>query len=73
LESRIENRQDTPRIIWPKPLAGLQEVKIADLPDDISSGLTLAALVIPLNIGYAQVAGLNMKKSMLQKKPLHSQ
>jgi SulP family sulfate permease len=58
LESRIENKQGSPRIIWPKPLAGLQEVKIADLPDDISSGLTLAALVIPLNIGYAQVAGL---------------
>jgi len=30
----------------------------ADLPREISSGFTLAALVIPLNIGYAQVAGL---------------
>jgi high affinity sulfate transporter 1 len=30
----------------------------ADLPREISAGITLAALVIPLNIGYAQVAGL---------------
>jgi len=30
----------------------------ADLPREISASVTLAALVIPLNIGYAQVAGL---------------
>jgi high affinity sulfate transporter 1 len=30
----------------------------ADLPNEISAGITLAALIIPLNIGYAQVAGL---------------
>jgi high affinity sulfate transporter 1 len=30
----------------------------ADLPREIASGITLAALVTPLNIGYAQVAGL---------------
>ena len=30
----------------------------ADLPSEISAGITLAALIIPLNIGYAQVAGL---------------
>ena len=27
-------------------------------PNEISAGITLAALIIPLNIGYAQVAGL---------------
>ena len=43
---------------WPRPLIGLQGVTLAGLPRDISAGITLAALIIPLNIGYAQVAGL---------------
>ena len=43
---------------WPVPLAGLRGVKRSDLPREISAGVTLAALMIPLNIGYAQVAGL---------------
>ena len=43
---------------WPVPFAGLRGVKPADLPREISAGVTLAALMIPLNIGYAQVAGL---------------
>jgi high affinity sulfate transporter 1 len=38
--------------------SGLQGMKWADLPSEISAGITLAALIIPLNIGYAQVAGL---------------
>lgn len=46
------------KIQWPKPLAGLRGIKAADLPREISAGITLAALIIPLNIGYAQVAGL---------------
>jgi MFS superfamily sulfate permease-like transporter len=37
---------------------GLQGVTWADLPREVSAGITLAALIIPLNIGYAQVAGL---------------
>jgi sulfate permease, SulP family len=37
---------------------GLRGVKPADLPTEILAGVTLAALMIPLNIGYAQVAGL---------------
>ena len=37
---------------------GLQGVKLADVPREVSAGVTLAALMIPLNIGYAQVAGL---------------
>jgi high affinity sulfate transporter 1 len=45
-------------IRWPRPFAGLQGVKLADLPREVSAGVTLAALMIPLNIGYAQVAGL---------------
>jgi sulfate permease, SulP family len=42
----------------PHPFAGLRGVTPADLPREISAGITLAALMIPLNIGYAQVAGL---------------
>jgi SulP family sulfate permease len=45
-------------IRWPRPFAGLQGVTLADAPREISAGITLAALMIPLNIGYAQVAGL---------------
>ena len=37
---------------------GLKGVKREDLPGEIFAGITLAALMIPLNIGYAQVAGL---------------
>ena len=43
---------------WPRPLVGLQGIGMADLPREVSAGLTLAALIIPLNIGYAQIAGL---------------
>ena len=46
------------RISWPLPLAGLRGISRADLVREISAGITLAALIIPLNIGYAQVAGL---------------
>jgi high affinity sulfate transporter 1 len=45
-------------IRWPRPFAGLQGVTMADAPREVSAGITLAALMIPLNIGYAQVAGL---------------
>lgn len=37
---------------------GLRGVQRSDLPTEVLAGVTLAALVIPLNIGYAQVAGL---------------
>ena len=39
-------------------LAGIRGVRPADLPREVMAGVTLAALAIPLNIGYAQVAGL---------------
>ena len=48
----------TRKVQWPKPFMGLRGIKAADLPREISAGITLAALIIPLNIGYAQVAGL---------------
>ena len=37
---------------------GLRGLRSSDLPTEILAGITLAALMIPLNIGYAQVAGL---------------
>jgi SulP family sulfate permease len=43
---------------WPTVFSGLRGMTWADLPSEISAGITLAALIIPLNIGYAQVAGL---------------
>lgn len=42
----------------PKALIALRGVSRAGLPTQIMAGVTLAALMIPLNIGYAQVAGL---------------
>ena len=56
MSSSAKNGTEGPR--WPIPFAGLRGVRRADLHREISSGFTLAALVIPLNIGYAQVAGL---------------
>lgn len=50
-------RRNTPSR-WPVPLAGLRGATWADAPREIGAGITLAALIIPLNIGYAQVAGL---------------
>jgi SulP family sulfate permease len=52
------SKENMSRIQWPRPFEGLRGIKRADLPLEISAGITLAALVIPLNIGYAQVAGL---------------
>lgn len=46
------------KIRWPRPFAGLRGITKADVPREAMAGVTLAALMIPLNIGYAQVAGL---------------
>jgi SulP family sulfate permease len=46
------------RFQWPTVFSGLQGMTWSNLPREISAGITLAALIIPLNIGYAQVAGL---------------
>ena len=46
------------KIRLPRPFAGLRGMTLAEAPREISAGVTLAALMIPLNIGYAQVAGL---------------
>jgi high affinity sulfate transporter 1 len=46
------------QVRWPRPFAGLRGITPADIPREAMAGVTLAALMIPLNIGYAQVAGL---------------
>src|SRR5512134_132387 len=46
------------KVQWPTMFSGLQGMTWANVPREISAGITLAALIIPLNIGYAQVAGL---------------
>src|SRR5512135_583002 len=46
------------KVQWPSVFAGLQGMTLANLPSEVSAVITLAALIIPLNIGYAQVAGL---------------
>jgi high affinity sulfate transporter 1 len=43
---------------WPTLFSGIRGASRANLTTEISAGITLAALIIPLNIGYAQVAGL---------------
>jgi len=53
-----ENSSMLAKISWPRPFAGLRGITPADVPREVSAGITLAALMIPLNIGYAQVAGL---------------
>jgi high affinity sulfate transporter 1 len=51
-----QNAKPAPRLRMPLFLQGIRGVK--DLPKEVIAGVTLAALMIPLNIGYAQVAGL---------------
>jgi high affinity sulfate transporter 1 len=53
-----EKKEGGAAIRWPRPFAGLDGVTRADIPREVTAGITLAALMIPLNIGYAQVAGL---------------
>jgi high affinity sulfate transporter 1 len=46
------------RFVMPRLFVGLRGDGQINLPNEILAGVTLAALMIPLNIGYAQVAGL---------------
>ncbi len=46
------------KIKWPKPFVALRGLDRSQWLTEILAGVTLAALVIPLNIGYADVAGL---------------
>ena len=41
------------------PLASLKGYELGDVPHDIVAGLIIAALSIPISMGYAQIAGLS--------------
>jgi high affinity sulfate transporter 1 len=43
---------------WPKPFLGLRGTTGANAPREVAAGITLAAMIIPLNIGFTQVIGL---------------
>jgi len=58
MSQTADNSDQSRKIKWPQLFAGLHGLKRENLPREISAGITLAALIIPLNIGYAQVAGL---------------
>jgi high affinity sulfate transporter 1 len=46
------------KVPWPKPFLGLRGTTWANAPREVAAGITLAAMIIPLNIGFTQVAGL---------------
>ena len=46
------------KVPWPKPFLGLRGTTWANAPREVAAGITLAAMIIPLNIGFTQLAGL---------------
>ncbi len=53
LRSRVRKFADLP------PLASLRDYDLHSLPRDFMAGLVIAALSIPISMGYAQIAGLS--------------
>ena len=53
VRSRLEKAKKLP------PLASLKGYELGDIPHDIVAGLIIAALSIPIAMGYAQIAGLS--------------
>ncbi|MBO7701894.1 MAG: hypothetical protein J6S36_03180, partial [Eggerthellaceae bacterium] len=41
------------------PLASLKGYELGDVPHDVVAGLVIAALSIPISMGYAEIAGLS--------------
>ncbi|MGL4648558.1 MAG: SulP family inorganic anion transporter, partial [Caldilineaceae bacterium] len=58
IEQRASPRAGPPRLPRPRLLLAVRGVSRENLTREVMAGVTLAALMIPLNIGYAQVAGL---------------
>ena len=46
------------KVPWPTPFLGLRGTTWANAPREVAAGITLAAMIIPLNIGFTQLAGL---------------
>lgn len=53
-----EHRIASPRLVMPKLFSAMPRLERSQWPVAMAAGATLAALMIPLNIGYAEVAGL---------------
>ena len=51
-------RNKSNRVQWPRPFLGLRGTTWANAPREVAAGITLAAMIIPLNIGFTQLAGL---------------
>ena len=56
--TKIKNVTQSNRVPWPKPFLGLRGTTWASAPREVAAGITLAAMIIPLNIGFTQVIGL---------------
>jgi SulP family sulfate permease len=55
----IPSPSQAPRLLrLPTAARGIVGIRPGSIPAEIIAGITLAALMIPLNIGYARVAGL---------------
>ena len=46
------------KVPWPRPFLGLRGTTWANAPREVAAGITLAAMIIPLNIGFTRVIGL---------------
>jgi SulP family sulfate permease len=55
---RTEDQKQSRTTRRPPLFVGMRGIGWADVPREATAGITLAALIIPLNIGFAQVAGL---------------
>jgi SulP family sulfate permease len=56
--TKSKNVAQPNKVPWPTPFLGLRGTTWANAPREIAAGITLAAMIIPLNIGFTQVAGL---------------
>ncbi len=56
--TRTKNVAQSNKVPWPRPFLGLRGTTWANAPREVAAGITLAAMILPLNIGFAQLAGL---------------
>lgn len=56
--TRTKNVAQSNKVPLPIPFLGLRGTTWANSPREVAAGITLAAMIIPLNIGFTQVAGL---------------
>ena len=55
----LDVRKRFGKVMELSPLASLKGYELGDVPHDIVAGLVIAALSIPIAMGYAQIAGLS--------------